>query len=267
MINKIILNVSNKVSLNREVLEMADKIVFSPEVYTEKTVSEFLSYTKKLKPDAKIYLGLPVTANNQDIALLRNIIKSCRPDGVLAENLYGIALADEFGLPFIAGTGLNIYNSKSANYFLSQGGDFIYSAELNLKEIEEIEKKTDGKGFVFIHGDMRAMTLNHCPAQVVSGKGCDACMYTDGLVYEDKKGYRFPLRRVKLSKCCFELYNSAKLSAVKKLDEREINSYFVLLGLPASRIYDIIKTYTEGKAFERNSSEIYTTGHLFKGVN
>lgn len=278
---RIFINISDKNGLNDEVARLCDAIVFSPAVYSVEAVADFLSHAKSAGAGEKIYLALPVAADCADIEVLRKILSACPVTGVLADNLYGLALADEFGVKFIAGTGLNIYNSESAKYFLSRGGEVIYSAELNFREVEDIENAlsaTGGKesgsacrsgralGFAFVYGDMRAMTLCHCPAQVASGKGCGECSYKEGMIYQDEKGYKFPLRRVRLSRCYFELFNSAKLNGLKRACETNINVYFVFFGVSARGICDIINSYRQGALAAENASGGFTAGHLTKGV-
>jgi hypothetical protein len=190
----------------------------------------------------------------------------------MADNFYALSLAEMYHLPAIAGTGFNILNSESARYFLSQNRDFVYSVELTINEIMGIEKRflnerQYNNGFIFVHGNMQSMALCHCPVQICTKKDCPDCTFTGGLSYEDNKGYRFPMRRIRMSECYFSLYNSTTLCTYEKLKGKINHMYFICFDLDSQYICDIIKAYTTDEvSYKKHTEQDSTTGHLYKGI-
>jgi putative protease len=273
--NKIALSVSKRKQLDKRILDMTDILIFSPDAYTVDGVRDFIAFVDKFNLDKKIYLNLPSFANCNDIKLIKEILDKCKIGGIVANNIYAVEIVKEFkGLKLIGGLGLNIYNSLTAQNIINQNGLFIYSCELTLNEIKDM---TDG-GFVFVCGDLKSMQLSHCPVKLnFKLKDCKDCDYTDGLIYEDNKGFKFKIRRVKMSKCYFELYNGAVLDTLKKLKNNDINMFFNFINYSKEEIYTIIKAYKRGNG--KGGSEVdinasgaggiknnTTSGHLIRGV-
>jgi putative protease len=274
--NKIALTVSKSEQLDKRILDTADILIFSPDAYTVDGVREFVAFVDKFNLDKKIYLNLPSFANCNDIKLLKEILKKCKIDGVVANNIYAVEIVKDFkGLKLIGGLGLNIYNSFAAQNILNSGGLFIYSCELTQNEIKDMTGDGGG-GFVFVCGDIKSMQLSHCPVRLnFKLKSCKDCNYTDGLIYEDNKGFKFAIRRVKMSKCYFELYNGATLDTLKKLKNNNTNMFFNFINYSKEEIYTIMKTYKCGEGggevdinaggaggIKNNT----TSGHLIRGV-
>jgi hypothetical protein len=54
--------------------------------------------------------------------------------------------------------------------------------------------------------DVPLMRFAHCPYQLLSGRTCCDCEYRDEPVIYENGGNAYVARRVRLSRCVFELY-------------------------------------------------------------
>ena len=109
--------------------------------------------------------------------------------GAVCGNLSAIPLAKSAGLKIIAGTGLNIYNSYTANFFKELGADTaVLSYEMNIRDIKDIE--TDIKKAVVVYGRLPLMLLRNCP--VKAQIGCRKCGGEGELT--DRMGKTFPVK-------------------------------------------------------------------------
>lgn len=192
--------INNKLSLiivneNTKVDSPLTDVVYAPIDYND-TIS-----CKKLRESVKtkLYLNLPNVANKKDIAVIRKLYNAVSFDGIVINNIYGIALAKELNIPsnnIIAGTGMNVINTF-AKKFLNEYGitKIISSIEFNLVENSEN----------MYGGVPTLMTLCHCPYKVNFGGDCKTCHYQDGLTYTQDSGKVFEIRRYRLNNCYFEL--------------------------------------------------------------
>ena len=75
-----------------------------------------------------------------------------------------------------------------------------------------VDKKnnTADCGSALVDGYPALMTLCHCPIREVYGSDCTRCQYSSNLIYQDEKGNRYRLRRLKIKHCYFELYSEEK---------------------------------------------------------
>ena len=125
------------------------------------------------------------------------------------------------------------------------------------------------------------MLLSHCPKRTQKGHekqdaACDACAASGGCagVYTDRKGYKFPLRRLKMEHgCVLRLYNSMTTDLYKEIQGKA--------GLPLSvrlaftdeapeRQQEIVASYRrilDGNAATHGVEENMTTGHWRRSVD
>ncbi len=78
---------------------------------------------------------------------------------VLCHNIAHVEVARAFGIKYIAGGGLNIFNDYIASEF-SDAETFVYSLELTINEIKKFKNKS---GLIFTDGKIILMKLRHCP--------------------------------------------------------------------------------------------------------
>ncbi len=152
-------------------------LIYSPEMYELEDIKRFkiLCESKNIKP----YLELPNFALSEDIEFIKSIVEKLKIP-VVVNNLWALNLDTEK----IAGWGLNVYNSFSANYF-----DLLYMSA-------EGENKNMNAPY---------MTLRHCPMKAHLKADCKNCPYKQGFIYTTQSGRVLKLKRKKLSTCTFYL--------------------------------------------------------------
>lgn len=226
-----------------KVSQIADYVIYKPKI---------LSNLAGL-PD-NCYVDLPPFV---DCNYLQNLLEQGR-FGVVCNNLGQVQFARQFGLHYIAGMGLNLFNDQIAQEFAA-ADTFLYSLELTLHEIENFKSKG---GITFVDGKLPLMKVVHCPYKLVLGCSCASCGGDETLVYTDEFGNEFEFMRRKDAKCSFELFNGKKLFVADKLfaagrycidyDEDAIRHYVAL----NSGVVDDYTCHGE-----------FTRGRLFKKIN
>ncbi|MBQ9715164.1 MAG: DUF3656 domain-containing protein, partial [Clostridia bacterium] len=233
-----------------------DYIIVKPQEYAKAFLDKF---------DCRFYLDLPNFALKDDVDLLKKLVaENDNIIGISANSLYGTEIAKQFDKKLFLNVGMNIFNDYSAN--LWKDAPFVYSNELTINEISTFKNQN---GFVYAEGYNVCMTLAHCPVQVNFKCTCKNCKYKGDLVYKDKLGNEFLIKRKRLSKCYFELLNGHRLSGFEKLSQNH-NFYLNLCGLDSEKTQTITNAYTTfAKTGVKNSfdfAEKTTNGHLFKNV-
>lgn len=161
------------------VLGNANVQIYSPSEYNLNDIMRFK--TECENKHKRPYLDLPNVAFTEDINILRDIISKTNIS-IVANNLYALTLSDNV----IAGGGLNIYNSYTAEFF-----------NLPCLIAEDNELLSNHK--------MPYMTMLHCPMKQFNSSQCTNCNYRDGYTYRMPNGKRFRLKRKKISTCIFYL--------------------------------------------------------------
>ncbi|MCH5156912.1 MAG: U32 family peptidase [Clostridiales bacterium] len=178
------------------------------------------------------------------------------PVGIVCHNVGHVGLARSLNLPYIAGSGLNIYNDYIANEF-SDAKTFVYSLELTLSEIAQFSNKS---GLIFVDGDVALMKLVHCPYKLNYNCNCSNCKASKQLIYKDELGNIFTIVRRKDGRCSFELINGLKLSVVSKITSGgrflidynpEIVAHYSALNSGIQDGYVESKPYTKGRLFNK----------------
>ncbi len=156
----------------------AKTVIYSPQIYDEKDVFEFVEKCKKMGKNA--FLDTPNFALKNDIDLLRQIVENTGV-GVVANNYYALTFGDNL----LIGGGLNVYNSFTASELKKP----FFTAE------SDMAKRID---FAY-------MTLRHCPMKNLLNANCDKCPFDVGFTYKMDSGKVMKLKRKKLSTCTFYL--------------------------------------------------------------
>ncbi len=156
----------------------AKNVVYSPSEYDESDVLAFKNRCVEL--GVKPYLDTPNFALEDDIKLLKSIVKNCQI-GIVANNYYAL----DFDCEIIIGAGLNVYNNFTAfelekEFFVAEG---------------DMAKRID---FAY-------MTLRHCPIKNLLKGSCENCQFDDNYSYKMESGKVLKLKRKKLSTCTFYL--------------------------------------------------------------
>ena len=113
--------------------------IYSPEEYSLERVIEFKNECEK--QGKKAYLDIPNFTTEKDLKIIKEIVEKTAI-GVVANNYFALSLSADT----VAGGGLNVYNSYSAN-------------ELNLPVIS-------AESDVGERVDFPVMTLRHCPIKI-----------------------------------------------------------------------------------------------------
>ena len=175
-------------------------------------------------------------------------------DAALCGNLSAVKIAKDCGFEIIADTGLNVYNSQSANVLANMGcSAAVLSNEMLLTDAASLSSPIY-KGIVS-YGNIPLMLFKNCP--IKNGKNCSECDKKG--VLTDRKGIEFPVRcRMGYS----ELLNSVPVwladKQIKNIDFQIL--YFT--NETHNRVTEVIRAY-------KNQSEPdckYTRGLFFRGV-
>jgi len=174
----------------------------------------------------------------------------------LCGNLSAVKIAKDCGFKVMADTGLNVYNSHSANAVAALGCKAaVLSNEMLLTDAAVLNSPIE-KGIVS-YGNTPLMLFKNCP--IKNGKSCKECDKKG--VLTDRKGIEFPIRcRMGYS----ELLNSVpvwladKQSGMRGLDFQIL--YFT--NESKERLTEVINAYKNG--YEPDCK--YTRGLFFRGV-
>ncbi len=165
--------------------------------------------------DTPVWFVLPQMAFSEALDALAAWVRAHTPQ------LSGVVLANpgqctlDFGaLPTLADAPMHAWNSWAARVWQEQGCvGLTLPPELNAAELTELTAQ-GGAWTLPAYGRAQLMLLAHCPRLAARGQtaqaGCDLCGQGMPLSpMTDRKGYTFPLRRVRLPHgCLVRLYNA-----------------------------------------------------------
>ncbi len=205
-VNKTLLSVQSR---DAHVLEQArgwgaDELVFEPSDITEEGLTR--------APSVPFALALPPTLNGDDLARLhRWANENGNVEAVLLSNPAHLALS--WRCPVRLDAAMNLMNSRAAAYF-----NLPYAPSVELTSLDI--GRMGGEKEIIVYGRLPLMRLRHCPVRARLGGRHETCHLCDerpgeGLeahTLTDRKGARFPLRRLKTaSGCIVELDNCVPL--------------------------------------------------------
>lgn len=219
-------------------------IVLNPFSLEESELIQYRDYAKES------YLYLPYYLSKKSIDYTRAFIKYFK--GVYCNNLFGIQAAIDENKQVFAGSGLNIANAFSLQYFKSRSQKTALSYELNLREIDALQ---DNDVYVNVYGDMPLMQLNACPFQNVQGATCKCSERF--LKITDSFNQTYVIVKQNFGDCVFTLYNAHALNA---LSIPGVDRYHAIYNFS---LYDgqDIELFLSGKR-----QAVYTKGHFLRGV-
>ncbi len=115
----------------------------------------------------KSYLATNILVYDNEIKILRNIIRESKNagiDAVIVHDIAAVQVAKEIGIPFHISTQCNVSNSLSARFYENLGAErIILARELSLEKIKEIKRnlaKTEIE--IFVHGAMCTSVSGRC---------------------------------------------------------------------------------------------------------
>ena len=254
----------------------ADVFCWEPQRYNPKDMLAALEGT----PDVKAALVLPAVMRTDELAHVHGFVceHADRFVAVVANNVgqFGVS----WPVPVWGGQGLNVFNSESAKFYTALGAKrMTASCELSAKELAEATA-AGGDFEIEVYGRAMLMLLSHCPRRTRAGDGkqdaaCDACAKNGGCpeVYTDRKGYRFPARRLKMEHgCVVRLYNSIVTDMAKharKLKESGCSLRLTFTDETPERRREIVASFRsilDGGEAAHVPESGSTAGHWMRGV-
>ena len=274
---KLLIVQSENLSAAKELMACgADVFEWQPQIYREQELTRALDDNSDVQP----VLVLPAVLHSDELAHLYEWVckNTARLSGVVANNPGQFEL--KWPVPVWGGQGLNVMNAECAKFFTALGAQRLTaSCELNLKELRDLYR--NGGNYVMeVYGRTQLMLLNHCPRRTRNGDErqddrCDACAKLGGCpaTYTDRKGYRFPLRRLKMEHgCVLRLYNSVKTDMAKyaqKLHDTGMSLRLAFTDESLTEQKEIVTSYRsileKGKAVHEAAASS-TAGQLMRGV-
>ena len=195
-------------------------------------------------------INLPNILNKKDLQIIDKLLNKYPNITLVANNISHLVYASKYNL--IAGLGLNIISNRALNVYLNIGcKNAILSLETPVKVLNE-----NTNSLYYCVGKNTLMNFAHCPYKVNYHNTCSNCTFNDSLSYKGENKEIHRIRRIKLSKCYFELLNSKclntyhKINNLKVIDIRELNDEEIL------NLYNVI----EGQ--KRNITSIDSIGLL-----
>ena len=186
-------------------------------------------------------------------------------------------------LPVALGDGVPITNREAANELLTERIVFYTMwPELSRKELDAIAWNKY-PCLLHVYGRERVMLLNHCPERVARGlktgrvncglckPGDRACASPDAM-FTDRKGYRFPVMKVRMPEgCVIEVYNVLPTDLSKQDQSRKALGAGMLLSFSVESITEqiaIVERFSMLKCGGNPSASDRSTtgGHFLRGV-
>lgn len=202
--------------LGKEFLEAgANLLLYAPRDWREPMLSEGL---RALPP--RVWLALPPQLSEADYAALWPHLQANAAglDGVVLGSVGQLGWT--FPLPVALGDGVPISNRAAAQELLGSRIAFcILWPELSKDDLAALAP-SEFPSLLRVYGRERVMLLNHCPERVARGLAqgraeCARCAPEHPAcarrnpALTDRRGYRFPLMRIRTSQgCVVEVYNA-----------------------------------------------------------
>ena len=184
----------------------ADILIYAPDDYSKIDI----------KTDKEVYLYLPAYFSAADLSTVKKSLYLF--DGIYTDGSYGLKLKEQLKTKLFLGSGVNIFNSPDIEAV--KDNYFVLSKELSYKEALDL---AHDNAFYYTLGSNAVMNLIYCPFE----NKCNENLCKGRLVLKDYAGREFPLRKIKLSTCRFEVYNNAYVSC----DNQKLNMLYNFIGM------------------------------------
>ena len=254
----------------------ADVCEWLPQSYEEQALECGLAQAKGVRP----VLVLPAAMTTQELEGLHDFV--CRHaqelSGVTAQNIGQLGL--DWPVPVWGGQGLNVMNGECARFLTMRGAEKLTaSCEMSFGELRALLAQ-GGDYIIEAYGRTQLMLLSHCPRRTERGDeaqdaACRSCDRDGGCpaVYTDRRGYRFPARRLRMAHgCVVRLYNSVVTDMSKaavKLQTLGCSLRLAFTDETRERRRELVASYRslmDGKGALHAPQEGATLGHLQRGV-
>ena len=254
----------------------ADVFEWQPQRYEEKALEDGLAKAQGVRP----VLVLPAAMQTQELSALYGFVRRHAGElsGVTAQNIGQLGLA--WPVPVWGGQGLNVMNAECARFLTARGAaKLTASCELSFAELRALMEQ-GGDYILEAYGRTQLMLLSHCPRRTERGDeaqdtACRSCERDGGCpaVYTDRRGYRFPARRLRMEHgCVVRLYNSVVTDmskAAQKLAALGCSLRLAFTDETPERQRELTASYRslmDGNGVRHAPQEGATLGHLLRGV-
>ncbi|MDR3263360.1 MAG: U32 family peptidase [Clostridiales bacterium] len=241
-------------------LNLCDTIIYAPFEYTSDVFDAFFKGLKKNGIRSKIYLKLPLQADEKDLKIIEKLLKEFKAElsGISGDNYYAFYLSLKYGLSYFAGLFHNVYNKEIMRTLkgFNPHTEFLLSAELNAKEAAAV---SDSDTYLYAYGHLPLMNFKHCPSHTFGGS-CAACKKET--VLGDEK-YRYSVLPVRVFNCYNALYNPFAVNLSRYAPGG--NLFFNMLGMTAAEIAAVIGAFADKKEYISPTIK-FTSGHFKRGV-
>ena len=256
----------------------ADSFFWQPQCYQKEYLSrEIKAYGEAVKP----VLVLPAVTYTEQLNAIHSFVNENRAliSAVQLNNIGQFGLS--WPVPVYGGQGLNVANREAARFYEALGAKRLtLSCELTSSEMQDVYS-AGGNFDIEVYGRTQMMLLSHCPKRTQKGHDkqdavCDACAANGGCagVYTDRKGYQFPLRRLKMEHgCILRLYNSVVTDLHKELQGKKglpLSMRLAFTDETPARQQEIVASYRrilDGGAATHRIDDNLTTGHWRRSVD
>ena len=254
----------------------ADAFEWLPQSYQAEALESQLKKRGTVCP----WLVLPAVTQTEELDALHAFV--CRHtqalSGVVVNNIG--QLEKDWPVPVTGGQGLNVMNDECARFLTVLGARRLTaSCELSSRELSQLMEQ-GGSWVLEAYGRTQLMLLSHCPRRTARGDerqdaACSSCDRQGGCpaVYTDRKGYRFPARRLKMPHgCVLRLYNSVPTDmskAAEKLTALDCSIRLSFTDEPDGLQKELVSSFRSllnGRPVCHNAQEGATLGHLMRGV-
>ena len=183
------------------------RFVWYPEDFREDALEAMLAGMNR-----RVWLHLPMACEEATLEMLQGFVTRHQ------EEIGGVVLGSvgqlgrKWPVPVGAGSGVPVMNRRAAQFLFDQGCEFVTaSPELTGAELDRL-MQGGAPMLVPAYGRTQLMLLHHCPARTALGltaghKDCRMCDVhqpesLEGTSLTDRKGYEFPLQRIRLPEGC-----------------------------------------------------------------
>ncbi|OLS02827.1 DUF3656 domain-containing U32 family peptidase [Tissierella creatinophila] len=280
--------IKRKLSVKVDSIEQLEQLDFKKldRIYIPLTDDIFETIKTLKEKDIEVYISTEKILYRNDFKRLEKRLEPIKDliDGVSVQNLGTLKFIKEnYNFKIHGSTGLNIFNSYTVDFFKEMGVDSMtLSPELNLSQINGIEKKVGGDLESIVYGYLPVMTTKTCPMALVKGckddKECKTCNFANGYGLNDRMDKTFYISR---KEGFTTIYNSVPLMVLDSMDQiynSGINIGRLDFTIEIENIKEIqvaYHKYINGIWNEKESREFIETikdtteitkGHFFRGV-
>ena len=254
----------------------ADAFIWQPQSYRADDLERELLSCPQVRPA----LLLPVMTQTDELDALHAFVlrHAGQLSAVVVSNPGQLALT--WPVPMLGGQGLNVMNAQCAAFLFGKGVTRLTaSCELSAKELRELFAQ-GGNYELEVYGRTQLMLLSHCPRRTRAGDerqdaACNACAARGGVpeTYTDRKGYRFPARRLRMEHgCVVRLLNSLPTDMARSAQQLHALGCSLRLSftdepleLQMNRVSSYRSILDRGIALHEPEENV-TAGHLKRGV-